>query len=657
MRRPGRPGRARLPGPCGHHTAAPRGARGHAAGLSATGSPTRPEPTPSRGGPGSPSTTPATGSPSCSASGPGEVVLTSGGTEADDLAVHGGWEAVAEGWSRPAPPPAVVCSAMEHHAVLRACRALARRHGAELREVPSGPDGRIDLDALADACRRRRRAWCRSWPSTTRSAPSSPSTRWPASWPSRSPRAVLHTDAVQAVPWLDVAGRTAPAALVSVSAHKFGGPKGSGALVVRSGTGLRARIDGGGQERGRRSGTPNVAGAVGHGRRPGGHRGRARRRRRPGGRPAGPPGRRAAGRRARRRGDRRPGRAGGRHPPPAVRRRRGRGRWWSCSTRPASPPRPVRPARAGRSSRATCWPPWASVRPRPRSGVRLLAGCHHHRRGCRPCAGPDSRRRRPPAKLGPCASWWPCPAVSTRRWPPPWWPRPTAPTTWSAPPSSCGAATSDSGCCSVADVDDARRVADQLGLVHHVFNFAADFEAHVVDPYVTGHAEGRTPNPCIECNRHLKFDRLLDRADPARVRRGGHRPPRPPGPGRRRHLAAGPGGRPGQGPVLRAGHARPGPAGPHAVPGGGADQGRRCGTRPPAAGLRTADKPDSQDVCFIRSDVGRAGFLADRVALHPGRLVDHDSGRRPRRGDGRRAGHGGPAPGDGARQPTVAAGS
>ena len=61
----------------------------------------------------------------------------------------------------------------------------------------------------------------------------------------------------------------------------------------------------------------------------------------------------------------------------------------------------------------------------------------------------------------------------------------------------------DSGCCSVADVDDARRVADQLGIVHHVFNFSAEFEAHVVDPYVTGHVEGRTPNPCIECNRHL----------------------------------------------------------------------------------------------------------------------------------------------------------
>src|SRR3974390_2189123 len=72
---------------------------------------------------------------------------------------------------------------------------------------------------------------------------------------------------------------------------------------------------------------------------------------------------------------------------------------------------------------------------------------------------------------------------------------------------------SDSGCCSVADVEDARRVADQLGLVHHVFNFTADFEEHVVGPYLRGHLEGSTPNPCIECNRHLKFDRLLARAD------------------------------------------------------------------------------------------------------------------------------------------------
>ena len=192
---------------------------------------------------------------------PGEVVLTSGGTEADDLAVHGGWEALAA--ARPeGPPPAVVCSAMEHHAVLRACRSLAARTGAELREVPSGPDGRIDLAALAEACR----------PDvglvSVMAVNNEVGTVQPLDEVARivaagAPGAVLHTDAVQAVPWLDFARTTAPAALVSVSAHKFGGPKGSGALVVRSGARVRPRLDGGGQERGRRSGTPNVAGAVG----------------------------------------------------------------------------------------------------------------------------------------------------------------------------------------------------------------------------------------------------------------------------------------------------------------------------------------------------------------------------------------------------------
>ncbi len=72
---------------------------------------------------------------------------------------------------------------------------------------------------------------------------------------------------------------------------------------------------------------------------------------------------------------------------------------------------------------------------------------------------------------------------------------------------------SDSGCCSVSDVDDARRVAQQLDIDHLVFNFGDDFDRHVVEPYVRDHAAGVTPNPCIECNRHVKFDRLLHRAD------------------------------------------------------------------------------------------------------------------------------------------------
>lgn len=71
---------------------------------------------------------------------------------------------------------------------------------------------------------------------------------------------------------------------------------------------------------------------------------------------------------------------------------------------------------------------------------------------------------------------------------------------------------SDSGCCSVADVEDARRVAAQLGVAHYVFNFVDDFESQVVGPYVDAYAAGRTPNPCVECNRSVKFDALLERA-------------------------------------------------------------------------------------------------------------------------------------------------
>jgi cysteine desulfurase len=219
--------------------------------------------------------------------GPGEVVLTSGGTEADDLAVHGGWGAVAEGGVAGALP-AVVCSAMEHHAVLRACQAVASRQGAELREVRSGPDGRIDLDALAEACRDDV-GFVSVMAVNNEVGTIQPLDEVARIVAERSPGAVLHTDAVQAVPWLDVAACTASAALVSVSAHKFGGPKGTGALVVRSGTSVRARIDGGGQERGSRCAT------------------RAQHGRRPGGRPAGPSGRRPARRRSGRRRVREPG--------------------------------------------------------------------------------------------------------------------------------------------------------------------------------------------------------------------------------------------------------------------------------------------------------------------------------------------------------------
>ncbi len=188
----------------------------------------------------------------------GEVVFTGSGTEADNLAITGAWEARSGDGE---PPRTLVCSAIEHHAVLSTCRALAARTGATLREVAVGKDGVVDLDALAEACT----------PDVGVVAVMTVNNeigtvqpidavaeivRW------RSPAAVLHTVAVQAVPWLDVGAVTGPADLVAVSAHKFGGPKGVGALVVRRGTHLRPIIHGGGQERERRSGTHNVAGIV-----------------------------------------------------------------------------------------------------------------------------------------------------------------------------------------------------------------------------------------------------------------------------------------------------------------------------------------------------------------------------------------------------------
>ncbi len=188
----------------------------------------------------------------------GEVVFTSGGTEADNLAVAGGWHANA--FDNP-PVAALVCSAMEHHAVLNACRALARQTGAELREVRSDRNGIIDLDQMAEACT----------PEVGLVSVMAVNNEIGTVQPlgavadivrAHSPQAVLHTDAVQAAPWLDVTTLAESCDLIAVSAHKFGGPKGVGAMVVRAGTRLEPLLYGGGQERERRSGTPDVAGIV-----------------------------------------------------------------------------------------------------------------------------------------------------------------------------------------------------------------------------------------------------------------------------------------------------------------------------------------------------------------------------------------------------------
>jgi tRNA-specific 2-thiouridylase len=182
---------------------------------------------------------------------------------------------------------------------------------------------------------------------------------------------------------------------------------------------------------------------------------------------------------------------------------------------------------------------------------------------------------------------------------------------------------SDSGCCSVSDVDDARRVAQQLGIEHHVFNFGDDFEAHVVAPYLADHAAGRTPNPCIECNRHLKFDRLLRRADALGfdlVATGHHARVAEHADGSRR-VARGADRGKDQSYVLHVLEQHQ--LARIALPVGALtkDEVRAHAAR---LGLRTATKPDSQDVCFITSTGGRSEFVSRRVPVHAGAVTDVD---------------------------------
>jgi len=181
----------------------------------------------------------------------GDIVFTSGGTEADNLAVSG----MAAG------PGTVLCSAVEHPAVLEPCLAAGGRIvGVDRRGV-------IDLDALADALDEQVRL-VSVMLVNNETGVRQPLETVVALVRERAPRALVHTDAVQAFGWLDVAVLAAGADLVSVSAHKFGGPKGVGALVVCSGaargeaTHLRPLLRGGPQERERRAGTQNVAGVV-----------------------------------------------------------------------------------------------------------------------------------------------------------------------------------------------------------------------------------------------------------------------------------------------------------------------------------------------------------------------------------------------------------
>ena len=177
----------------------------------------------------------------------------------------------------------------------------------------------------------------------------------------------------------------------------------------------------------------------------------------------------------------------------------------------------------------------------------------------------------------------------------------------------------DSGCCSVSDVEDARRVAAQLGVPHYVFNFTDDFDADVVDPYIEAYAAGTTPNPCVECNRTMKWGRLLRRSEQLgfdALVTGHHA----------RIVQTPDGPRLGRGDdpakdqsyvlymltdaqlrrtMLPVGHMTK-------------TQVREHATR---YGLRTASKSESMDVCFITKG-GREAFLGARIPRAPGAIVN-----------------------------------
>lgn len=181
---------------------------------------------------------------------PGEVIFTGGGTEGDNLAIRGVTEATGG---------IAVCPAAEHHAVLHCVE-----HVPGGRVVSVDAHGAIDLDVLDSVLSESGESTaCVSVMSVNNETGAITDLEAVAgAVRRRAPRAVVHTDAVQAACWIDLRSVWPHVGLLALSAHKFGGPKGVGVLAVRAGTPLAPLLLGGGQERDRRSGTHNVAGIV-----------------------------------------------------------------------------------------------------------------------------------------------------------------------------------------------------------------------------------------------------------------------------------------------------------------------------------------------------------------------------------------------------------
>jgi cysteine desulfurase len=189
---------------------------------------------------------------------PREIVFTGSGSESDNLAVKGAaWAARDADGGR----DGVVVSAIEHKAVLAAAHRLGRE-GGRVSEIAATGDGTLDLDRLAGALDAHT-AVVSVMTVNNETGVVQPLDDVAAIVRDRAPDAVLHTDAVQAPQWLDLARVLPPEfGLVSLSGHKFGGPKGVGVLMRRDGVALTPLVEGGGHEWSLRAGTQNVAGIV-----------------------------------------------------------------------------------------------------------------------------------------------------------------------------------------------------------------------------------------------------------------------------------------------------------------------------------------------------------------------------------------------------------
>jgi len=184
----------------------------------------------------------------------GDVVFTSGGTEANNLAVKG----IAIAAAQRSGARHLVTSPIEHESILESADFLARIHGFDVTQVPVDAQARIEADAVAAALRHDTAlvsiGYANNEVGTVQDIAA-------ISAVTRRRGIPLHLDAVQAAGWLPLADLGADA--ISLAGHKLGAPKGTGVLGVRGRIPLEPLLHGGGQERGRRSGTEDVAGAVG----------------------------------------------------------------------------------------------------------------------------------------------------------------------------------------------------------------------------------------------------------------------------------------------------------------------------------------------------------------------------------------------------------